>query len=144
MANKQQSVENHAQYVPLFHFITLGSLLLVMIGAVVHLLSGDNTSQLFPWLFLALVLIVFSIAFFARAFALKAQDRAIRAEENFRYFLLTGKKLSDDLTIHQIIALRFADDGELVALADQAIREKLSSGQIKKLISLWKADHYRV
>jgi hypothetical protein len=144
MANKEQSAENHAQYVPLFHFITLGSLLIVLIGAIVYLLTGDNASQLFPWLFLTLVLIVFSIAFFARAFALKAQDRAIRAEENFRFYLLTGNKLSPELHIHQIIALRFAPDEEFVDLADQAVREKLSPAQIKKLISIWKADHYRV
>jgi hypothetical protein len=144
MANKKQSAENHAQYVPLFHFITLGSLLIVLIGAVVYLLTGDNAAQLFPWLFLALVLIVFSIAFFARAFALKAQDRAIRAEENFRYYLLTGNKLSHELRIQQIIALRFAADEEFVDLVDQAVKENLSPTQIKKLISIWKADHYRV
>ncbi len=97
-----------------------------------------------PWLFLALVLIVTSIAFFARSFALKAQDRAIRAEETFRYYLLTGKRLSHHLTIQQIIALRFASDEEFAELAEQAARENLGPKQIKKLINIWKADHYRV
>lgn len=141
---KLQNAENHAQYVPLFHFVTFGALLIVLIGAVVNLCRGDNASQLLPWLFLALVLIVSSIAFFARAFALKAQDRAIRSEENFRFYLLTGKRLHQDLTIHQIIALRFASDEELPELVEQVLREKLLPRQIKKVINNWKADHYRV
>lgn len=144
MANEQQNAENHAQYVPLYHFVTFGSLLIILIGSIVNLLKDDNIRQLMPWLFLALVLIVTSIAFFARSFALKAQDRAIRAEETFRYYLLTGKRLSHHLTIQQIIALRFASDEEFAELAEQAARENLGPKQIKKLINIWKADHYRV
>jgi hypothetical protein len=37
-------------------------------------------------------------ALFARMFALKAQDRAIRAEENLRHFVITGKLLDPRLT----------------------------------------------
>jgi len=72
-----------------------------------------------------------------------AQDRAIRAEENLRYFALTGKLLDSRLTISQIIALRFAPDNELLALTDRALKENLSSTAIKKAIQHWKADHYR-
>ena len=77
-------------------------------------------------------------------FALKAQDRAIKAEENFRYYLLTGKALSSKLTMRQIIGLRFASDEEFVALADKAVKENLSEKEIKKSIKSWKADTYRV
>ena len=52
-----------------------------------------------------------------RAFPLAVQDRAIRAEENLRYFSLTGKLLDKGLTMSQIIALRFADDNEFVEFA---------------------------
>ncbi len=79
-----------------------------------------------------------------RPFALKAQDRAIRAEENLRYFALTGKLLNKTLTIKQIIALRFAPDEEFVELVERAVNEKLSNDEIKKAIKIWKEDTYRV
>ena len=41
--------------------------------------------------------------FLCRIFPLKAQDRAIRAEENLRHYALTGKLLDSRLTISQII-----------------------------------------
>ncbi len=73
-----------------------------------------------------------------------AQDRAIRAEENFRYYLLTGKPLDSRLRIGQIIALRFASDAELPALAEQAIKENMSQKDIKMAIKNWKGDYHRV
>ena len=81
---------------------------------------------------------------FIRTFSLGAQDRAIRAEENLRYFSLTGKLFSDKLTLRQIIALRFAPDEEFVALVDRAINENLSQTIIKQTIQNWKADHNRI
>jgi hypothetical protein len=77
-------------------------------------------------------------------FALKAQDRAIRAEENLRHFVLTGKLLPASLRIGQIVALRFASDDEFVALAQKAADKNLPGKQIKQSITNWKADTYRV
>ena len=84
------------------------------------------------------------IFFFARVFSLKAQDRAIRAEENFRHYLLTGKPLDSRLTIRQIIGLRFASDEEFSELAKRAVDEKMKEDDIKKAIKNWKPDFYRV
>lgn len=80
---------------------------------------------------------------YMRQFPIKAQDRAIRAEESLRYFILTGKPISRALTIGQIAALRFAEDEEFVALIDKALAENLSADDIKKTIKNWKADHHR-
>ena len=80
----------------------------------------------------------------ARIFALKAQDRAIRAEENLRHFALTGQLLDPRLSIRQVIGLRFASDGEFVALAKRAAEEKLSPNAIKQAVKDWRADLYRV
>jgi hypothetical protein len=85
-----------------------------------------------------------SFSYFARSFALKAQDRAIRSEENLRYFAMTGKLLDSRLTVRQIIGLRFASDDEFVALAKRAAEENLSEDDIKKAVKNWKADTYRV
>jgi hypothetical protein len=81
--------------------------------------------------------------YFARAFALKAQDRAIRAEENLRHFAMTGSLLDKRLKMGQVIALRFASDNEFVALAKRAAEEGLSSKDIKMAIQDWKADDNR-
>jgi hypothetical protein len=83
-------------------------------------------------------------AFFTRSFALIVQDRSIRAEENLRHFVLTGKLLDSHLTIKQIIALRFAEDKEFTQLAEKAAKENMSPSAIKKEIVNWKADEYRV
>jgi len=84
-----------------------------------------------------------NLFFFARNFALKAQDRAIRAEENFRHYLLTGKPFDSKLTLRQIIGLRFASDEEFPELAKKASEESLSEEDIKKAIKNWKADFDR-
>jgi len=82
--------------------------------------------------------------FLFRSFALKAQDRGIRAEENLRHFVLTGKLLDKNLTIQQITALRFADNDEFVDLAQKAVANNMSSKDIKQSIQNWRADHHRV
>lgn len=79
-----------------------------------------------------------------RTYALKAQDRAIRAEENLRHFILTAKPFDSRLNIRQIIALRFASDEELPALAKKAAEEKLRSKEIKQQIKDWREDNYRI
>jgi len=78
-----------------------------------------------------------------RYMVIKVQDRAIRAEENLRHFILTGKALPPELTVGQIVALRFASDAELPELAKRALAEKLSRKAIKKSIQQWRPDLYR-
>ena len=77
-------------------------------------------------------------------YGLVAQDRAIRAEEQFRHYVLTGKALDTRLTKAQIVALRFASDDEFVALAQRAAEQQTSSEEIKKSIKNWRADWHRV
>ena len=92
---------------------------------------------------LVLSIATFLLAFFARGFSLKAQDRAIRAEENFRHYIATGQQLDSRLKVSQIIALRFAGDDEFVALAKKAANENMSAKDIKMAIQNWKGDYYR-
>ena len=79
-----------------------------------------------------------------RTSALKAQDRAIRAEESLRYFIISGKAIDARLRMGQIVALRFAPDAEFVALAEKAATEGLSGKQIKQQIQQWKGDYRRI
>ena len=144
---QEQNFKNHARMVPLYHYVTSTLILIAVAGSVIKLCRNYSTGHgglLIPGLFLLLSVIVLLIAWFARAFALKAQDRAIRAEENLRYFAMTGNLLDSKLTMRQIIALRFAPNNELLDLAHKAITENLSAKEIKQAIQHWKADNDRV
>src|SRR5262252_3884510 len=96
-----QSYSNHRQYVPAFHYVLIPVLVLTLIGAIVNLYEswGDHQRLYSASLILVLILCLITIALLARIFALRAQDRAIRAEENLRYFAMTGKLLSPALTV---------------------------------------------
>jgi hypothetical protein len=141
-----QNYENHTQLVTLYHKVTLPILLLTLIGSVENLVQswGDHERMYSASLIVVLSVCLFSALFFARVFALKAQDRAIRAEENLRHFALTGKLLDARLSVSQIVGLRFASDAEFVALARQAADESLSPKAIKRAVKNWRADTYRV
>jgi hypothetical protein len=141
-----QSYANHRQFVPMFHGVLLGLLGLTLIGSAVNLYEswGDHERMYSASLILVIVVCGIMTALFARIFALKAQDRAIRAEENLRHFVLTGKLLDPRLTIRQIIALRFAPDAEFSVLAQRAAAENLAPDAIKRAVKLWRADLYRV
>lgn len=141
-----QNYANHRQYVPMFHIVLFGLQLAILIGSVVNLVKsiGDHQRVYSASLIVALCLALFILAFLARIFALKAQDRAIRAEENLRHFVIAGKLLDPRLGIRQVIGLRFASDAEFLALAKRAAEENLSEDAIKKAVQTWRADTYRV
>ena len=141
---KTQNYSNHSRLVAGWHGLTFFAILAFWIGSFVNLADAEG-----PALYSASLLSVAGFIFvcffvFVRMFALKAQDRAIRAEENLRHFALTGKLLPASLRIGQIVALRFAADEEFAALAVKAAAENLTGKEIKLSINNWKADTYRV
>ena len=140
---EDQNLKNHAKMVPGYHYVTLPAILIFLIASVNYFIQSTAENKYLGACLCLLAVIVFLLAWYARGFALKAQDRAIRAEENFRYHLATGKVFPKELTMGQIIALRFASDDEFVALTAKAIADNLSNKQIKELIKNWKADHNR-
>lgn len=142
---KDQHYKNHTQIVPTYHIITGLSLLALIIGAIRNVFTGHGNDDLYnATLILLISLILLSLFIHTRTFALKAQDRAIRAEENLRHFALTGKMLDSRLRLSQVIALRFASNEELPSLAQAAVEQELSNKDIKKKIKIWRADHHRV
>ena len=141
---KQQTYSNHRRFFPLFHFITMPVLLLLLIGSIVNLVKSSHDNLYSASLIVLISVILILSTLFGRMFALKAQDRAIVAEEKLRHYMLTQKPLPKELTVRQIIGLRFAADDEFPALAQRAVKENLSEEKIKKEIKNWKGDYYRV
>ena len=141
-----QNYGNHRRFVPLFHFILFGIIVLSLIGSFVNLYHsiGDHQRLYSASLIVVIMFCLLLLFYFCREFPLKAQDRAIRAEENLRHYVLCGKLLDSRLTVRQIVGLRFASDEEFVALARRAAEERLSEEEIKKAVKNWRADHYRV
>lgn len=80
-------------------------------------------------------------------YALTSQNRIIKLEVKFRYYVLTQKnfeEIASKLSDGQIYALRFASDEEFVSLVEKTISEGLNSNEIKKSIVRWKADNERM
>jgi len=143
---QEQNYANHKQFVTSFHRVIFPILALTWIGSGVNLWhSFGNHERLYSAaLLFVLTFCTICILFFARIFALKAQDRAIRAEENLRHYVLTGKLLDPRLTVQQIVALRFSSDAEFPALAAKAAQESTEPDAIKQSVKQWRADWYRV
>ena len=141
---QEQNFKNHARLVVGYHGITLFSILALFIGSLVNLFHAEKEGLYSASLLCMCAFIFLMLFWFIRTFALKAQDRAIRAEESLRHFILSGKAIDPRLSIGQIIALRFASNEEFVALCERAAAENLSGKEIKAAIQTWKADFYRV
>lgn len=146
MSTREQHYRNHRNFDPTTYFFLFPLTILLIAAFVMEWVAfGQGNQDIWPTVTMsAMELTVLILAFRMRLYALIAQDRAIRAEEQVRHFALTGKTLNPQLTIQQIVALRFASDEEVVALAQRAVEEKLTSNQIKQAIRNWRADWHRV
>jgi Family of unknown function (DUF6526) len=145
MANATpQSYANHARFDPGFHFVLLP---LTLVGVILGIISLVRHPGLDSTLWLLLAVALFLTAGKARGYALKAQDRVIRLEERLRLSMLLPEAVRPriaELTEPQLIALRFASDAEVPALAIRALNEGLTNKQIKTSIQSWRADTFRV
>lgn len=139
-----QQLSNHARYVPGYHFV-LSTLLLLLLGwAVTRLVRAPGMPAALE-LVLAVSLIL--MYWYLRAFAVRVQDRVIRLEERLRMATLLPAELQrriPEFSPEQLVALRFASDGELSALARRVLDEQITDTKvIKQLVREWRADHLR-
>ena len=140
---KIQDYSNHRRFVTGYHVITFLGAIVLLIGSIVNLVKSSHENLYSASLIVLVSVLLILIAYYARAFALRAQDRTICSEENFGYYLLTKELLPKELTVRQIIGLRFASDEELKGLVKQAIEEEMSENKIKRSIKNWREDNYR-
>lgn len=145
----EQSYATHRKFVPLYHYILVGLLILNLVWALVRLfrpLEGVPLPDQIWAVVMAGVLGV--IAYLVRTFPLRAQDRVIRLEERLRYDALLPVELkarTGELKRVQILALRFASDAELADLVRGVLEGRLAQpNEIKKSIRGWRADHFRL
>ncbi len=145
MADDQsQSYANHARTDPAFHFVLLGLVLASLIVSIVVFVRHPGIET---GLLILLTIALFWNSFITRTYSLKVQDRVIRLEERLRLSMLLPEAVKPripELTVSQLVALRFASDAELPALAVRALNEGLTNKQIKSSIQLWRTDSFRV
>jgi hypothetical protein len=145
-----QSFQSHSRWDPIVHFVIVPLLALNLgfsIYATIH--RWDDVRPYHHthlwWIVMSIVLIL--IVGTARGAALRAQNRVIRLEEQLRLADLLDEAhlgLIDKITMQQFIALRFASDAEVAALAARAVAENLDPKQIKQAIVNWRPDNDRV
>jgi hypothetical protein len=144
MSQKPQSFAHHSRVHPPFHLVLLPIFAINIIGCLVWLVRAPGF--LSAWSFvMALALTV--MLFLVRTNPMKVQDRVIRLEERIRLAALLPQPLSariSELSIDQLVGLRFASDAELPVLAERTLRENLDRKQIKRAIVSWRADDWRV
>ena len=146
MAEKMpQTFENHAKLVPLFHYVALPVFLINILLALYRMVTAFSLETAWG---VALAVGLMLVALFARVFALGAQDRVIRLEERLRMHGLFPDELKpriDDLTMEQLVALRFASDAELPSLTRKVLDEGVADRKtIKQMVVTWRADYQRL
>jgi Family of unknown function (DUF6526) len=144
MAQPEQNFKNHARFDPMFHgFLSVGAL--ILLGSTIYALVRQPDW----WGVVRLLGVLWAIVlmFKTRLYALRVQDRLIRLEERLRLAQLLPESTRariGELSEGQLIALRFASDGEVAGLVQQTLDGKWDSKQIKPAIRNWRADTFRV
>jgi hypothetical protein len=141
---EMQDLKHHGRLDPPFHVVLATVLIVNLVIVVVYAVKHLNIYT--AWA------IILSIAVWIpvlklRLYPLKVQDRVIRLEERLRLQALAPTEWHTQiyrLNEDQLIALRFAADEEVVALAKEALEQNLTRKQIKERIKVWRPDYWRV
>ena len=141
---RAQSFANHAKVVPAYHMGAFGIFVINLVWSLYRVatqFSGETVMG-------ALLAIAFLLLFFyARVFALTVQDRVIRLEMRLRLAKALPTDLQprvNDLTVAQLVALRFAGDDEIVELTRKVLAGNLQNRkEIKKMVKNWQGDYVR-
>jgi hypothetical protein len=140
----EQTFQNHRRRVPAYLVVLF--VLIVNVGWTLSRLWHDPGIGTLMNVLVALALV--RLALYARGFALRVQDRVIRLEMRIRLRELLPPDLQgrvNEFSMGQLIAMRFASDGELPALAAAVLNDRITeSTRIKKMITDWQPDHSRV
>ncbi len=144
---ENQNYINHSKFHAPHHFVFYP--LALIIGIFCFYQGNKNPALKEIWWTMSVIMaIIIFLSFMTRQhYGLKNQDRIIRIEMRYRYFVVTGERfelLESKLSNSQIFALRFASDQELKELVQKTIAENLSSKEIKQSIQNWQADNWRL
>lgn len=143
---EKQSFKNHVRYYTPHHFVYYPIILTLLAFSLYFIFT---TKDKLIWTFIAAIFVVlFCLAFMMRQhYALTLQNRIVRLELRYRYFVQTWKRfevIEQHFSDDQLFALRFAPDEELKELIEKTLSKNLSGIEIKKAIINWNGDYDRV
>ena len=141
-----QNYKNHVRYYTQHHFVFYPVAGILCGICAYQGFSSNEYRSLWHMMFAVIALIIWLSFMLRQHYSLGNQNRIVRIEMRFRYYRLTQKnfeEIEQQLTLSQILALRFASDEELVSLIERSIKEKLSADEIKRSIKNWVPDHMR-
>jgi len=142
-----QNFANHVRYYAVHHFVFYPLLLIALFLSVHEYNHHPGQQEIWLAIIAVFIFIGWTSFMLRQHYALGNQNRIVRLELRFRYFIITGNRLEpleSKLSFSQLAALRFAPDEELPALVERAVKEGLGARQIKKSIRNWLPDHMRV
>lgn len=145
MPEQQQSFQNHVRLIPAYHYFIFGAFAINLVLSLMDLFSAPSLRTAVGVLTAAALIV---LAFYARVFALRAQDRVIRLEMRLRMRELLPADLQPrivEFTPRQLVAMRFASDAELPELAAKVLAGNVQDTKaIKSMIKDWQGDFLRV
>jgi hypothetical protein len=129
---------------PLFHFFLAPVGIFLVIASIVELYKNPGWGT---GVYVLTMVWVFLLVFKTRVYSIKVQDRVIRLEERLRLAAVLPPSLQPrigELSIDQLIGLRFASDAELPGLVEKTLGGNWNRKQIKEAVQNWKPDNWRV
>ena len=139
-----QDYKSHRRYDPMWHFVGVIIVAAGFIAAVVRAIRHPD--GYWNWIFAVYAFGILASVGRARAQTLTVQNRLIRLELRLRVAAVAPALSSrfDQLTVSQIVGLRFAGDGELAGLIERCLNGQLANGEsVKKEIKNWQPDWLR-
>jgi hypothetical protein len=144
---KSQNYKNHIHYYPPHHFLFYGSIMVLFGISISCFFKTDDTKLIWGMISILIAVITWLSFMLRQHYALGNQNRIARLELRFRYYTLTHKhfeEIEQQLSLPQVLALRFASNEELPNLIERTIKEDLSPDEIKKAVKIWLPDYMRV
>lgn len=141
----EQNFANHVRWVPGFHYFVMPVMSLNFGWSIYRWKVAGFSLNAFISVLTAAALVLLML--YARTFALTVQNRVIRLEEQLRLERLLPADLKPrigEFTSGQLVAMRFACDAELPALARKVLTDNIQGGKaIKQMVQTWRADYLR-
>ena len=139
-----QNFENHVRYLPAYHFVAFPLFFVNFCYAAYQAVVNVGAASVVGLMLAVALVLLFLLS---RTMVVTVQDRVIRLEERLRMRALLPADLQpriDEFTVKQLVALRFASDEELPALARKVVEGRIEDQKaIKKMVTAWRADSQR-
>jgi hypothetical protein len=139
-----QRFDNHVRWLPAYHFVAFPLFLVNFCYAAYQAVVHVSVATVMGLVLAVALVLLFLLS---RMMVVTVQDRLIRLEERLRMRALLPADLQvhiDRFTVKQLVALRFASDAELPALARKVVEGRIEDQKaIKQMVTEWRADHQR-